>query len=103
VSETRWSSLVECCGNCAFWPLGGYQHNWKGAPPLGMCGPGSDGSLSECRRHAPNTTDQSKYPSKTAAWPSTARNDYCGDFERKAERDKPEAPLYPGGIDDMEI
>jgi hypothetical protein len=23
--------------------------------------------------------------------------------KRKAERDKPEAPLYPGGIDDMEI
>jgi hypothetical protein len=23
--------------------------------------------------------------------------------KRKAERDKPEAPLYPGSIDDMEI
>jgi hypothetical protein len=23
--------------------------------------------------------------------------------KRRAERDKPEAPLYPGGIDDMEI
>jgi hypothetical protein len=78
-----WKYNVECCGNCAFWPLGGFQHDWKGAEPLGIGGPGTDGTVSECRRRAPVALDRSRYPGSDRLFPSTRRDDYCGDFEAR--------------------
>lgn len=77
----NWNGSVECCGNCAYWPLGGYQHDWKGAQPLGAGGPHTDGTVSECRRHAPLAVNTARYPSADRLFPSTNRTDFCGDFE----------------------
>lgn len=78
-----WKLSTICCGNCAFWPLAGYQHDWKGAEPLGCGGPGTDGSISECRRRAPIGFEPARYPSRTAIFPETNKRDHCGDFEAR--------------------
>lgn len=74
-----WNGKVECCGNCAFWPLNPYQV--EGSYPLGIGGPHTDGTVSECRRHAPTELDRAKYPSAERRFPTTNRSDFCGDFE----------------------
>lgn len=79
----RWNLKVECCGNCAFWPLGNYQSDIDGAPPYGTGGHHTDGTVSDCRRRAPQDQDPSRYPSSTARWPQTNRNDFCGEFEQR--------------------
>lgn len=76
-----WKTSIECCGNCAFWPLGGYQHDWRGAAPHGIGGPHTDGTVSECRRRAPVGLDHGKYPGAERLFPTTHRTDFCGDFE----------------------
>ena len=81
MSEDRWNTSVECCGNCAFWPLGGYQSSYSGAQPLGCGGNQGDGSVSECRRHAPVSVNQDRHPGRTAVWPQVGVRDFCGDFE----------------------
>lgn len=78
---TNWNRSVENCGNCAFWPLAGYQHDWKGAEPQGTGGYMCDGTVSDCRRHAPREVHKDRYPGASAQWPQTNRNDFCGDFE----------------------
>ena len=77
----NWNSKVECCGNCAFWPIGGYQHDFPGAKPLGIGGHHTDGDVSDCRRYAPRELDKEKYPTATGRWPQTNRDDFCGEFE----------------------
>lgn len=77
-----WNTKVECCGNCAFWPLGGFQHDWKGAEPLGISGYSTDGTVSECRRHAPIGLKEDS-PGATRRFPKTEKRDFCGDFERR--------------------
>jgi hypothetical protein len=77
----NWNSKVECCGNCAFWPLGNYQHDWAGAEPFGIGGHHTDGSVSECRRHAPRDLNRDRYPGATRLFPMTEKRDFCGDFE----------------------
>lgn len=77
----QWDGSVECCGNCAYWPLGGYQHDWKGAEPIGIGGQHTNGEVSDCRRHAPSESDRNSHPGATARWPTTRKRDFCGDFE----------------------
>lgn len=76
-----WKQSVECCGNCAFWPLNPYQHDTPGSYPLGQGGPHTDGSVSECRRRSPVSLDHGRYPCAERLFPTTNRSDYCGDFE----------------------
>ena len=73
----RWNGKIECCGNCAFWPINPYSEGM----PYGMKGPHTDGTVSDCRRHAPREISPQRYPSDTAQWPTTKRDDCCGDFE----------------------
>jgi hypothetical protein len=83
MTKDGWSPKVECCGNCAFWPLGNYQHDFKGAEPQGTGGHHTDGSVSDCRRYAPSHQRPDMYPSATARWPTTNKRDYCGEFEQR--------------------
>ncbi len=78
----KWNRSVECCGNCAFWPLG-YQSgsDHLGSEPYGIGGHHTDGSVSECRRHAPISANHEMRLSGSAIWPTTKKRDYCGDFE----------------------
>lgn len=78
-----WNLKVECCGNCAFWPLNPYQSGEAEAYPLGTGGPHTDGSVSECRRHAPIALKHERYPSAERLFPTTRRQDFCGDFEQR--------------------
>lgn len=78
---TNWNDDAKVCGNCAFWPLGGYQHDWEGCEPLGIAGYGTDGTVSECRRHAPVVGRHS--PGRSADWPQTEKLDSCGDFQHR--------------------
>lgn len=76
-----WKTNIECCGNCAFWPLKPYQHDWKGAEPLGISGYATDGTVSECRRYAPRQPQYDEYsPGSNRAFPKTERTDFCGEF-----------------------
>ncbi len=77
----KWNTLVECCGNCAFWPLGGYQHDFAGAEPLGIGGHHTNGNVSECRRYAPRELDHERSPGATRHFPQTEKTDFCGEFE----------------------
>lgn len=72
-----WSMKVECCGNCAFWPLAGMN----GGEPFGIGGHHTDGSVSECRRHAPVGVKPDMDLHGSARWPTTRKRDFCGDFE----------------------
>ena len=77
---TDWSRYEKVCGNCQFWLLQGYQAYWEGAEPVGAGGYHTDGSASECRRHAPRDQSAAHELSGSARWPTTKRLDWCGDY-----------------------
>lgn len=77
----NWNDRAPLCGNCRHWPLSGYQFDWDGCEPLGTGGHSCDGTVSDCRLHAPIAVKSDRYPSETAMWPTTRKTDHCGDFE----------------------
>lgn len=80
----EWDGGKPVCGNCKYWALQGYQHDWEGAEPLGIGGTGADGSVSDCRANAPISLlpgDARLHGS--AQWPTTKRKDWCGQFEQR--------------------
>lgn len=77
----NWNLKVECCGNCAFWPLGNFQHDWKGADPLGIGGHNTNGEVSECRLHGPIGIKDGIELHGDRKFPTTHKTDFCGDFE----------------------
>jgi len=84
--EMSWDREAKLCANCRFWPLSGYGETvWKNdyGRPSGISGFQTDGSVSDCRRHAPTELNQERRPGETAIWPRTLATDYCGDFERR--------------------
>jgi len=79
--------MEDTCGRCRFWPLMGYNKGKIGDTYYGIGGPGTDGSMSPCRRHAP-TRDTSRPDGDlfgSARWPTTNRGDWCGDFEARVD------------------
>jgi hypothetical protein len=76
-----WNDRDRLCGNCRYWPLAGYQHDWEGCEPSGIGGHATDGSVSDCRRNAPAAVQADRYPSATALWPQTEKTACCGEFE----------------------
>lgn len=74
-------SVAEKCSTCRFWGLSRYSLANGGDD--GDCGPHCDGSAGRCRRHSPTVVDRSRYPLATAVWPTSAREDWCGDYEAR--------------------
>lgn len=59
------------CRNCLFWeksPFGG-----------GVLGSGTDGSVSNCRRHAPEPMTDGYTPTRARRFPQTEARDWCGE------------------------
>ena len=77
----KWNYKVECCGNCAFWPLSSFSRNLNTDEPLGIGGLNCDGSVSECRKRAPMAIADSGELSGNRKFPTTRRDDFCGEFE----------------------
>ena len=75
-----WNQKVECCGNCAFWPLAHSQSEWS-REPYGIGGHHTDGSVSECRKHAPIGIADGMALHGDRKFPTTRKSDFCGDFE----------------------
>lgn len=76
-----WDKSQKVCGNCRFWLLGHWQQD--GAEPRGAGGVGSDGGVSECRRRAPFELIHAMHLHGSAAWPTTKRLDWCGDYDSR--------------------
>lgn len=81
-----WDFDAKVCGNCRHWQLSGYSRNqWNDgewSDPRGIGGYHCDGSVSDCRRHAPIGAKPGDVI-KQAIWPQTGTQDSCGDFERR--------------------
>lgn len=67
------------CGTCRYWELSSYAE--REGLESGVSGHHCNGSVSNCRRHAPGALDRERYPSATARWPATEREAWCGDWE----------------------
>ena len=83
---SHWNRAARVCGNCGYWPLSPYgQACWERGElnePSGLHGHQTDGSVSDCRRHAPCAIrPQRESYDASAQWPRTARTDSCGDFK----------------------
>lgn len=91
IAMNNWDERARLCGNCAFWPLQGYQFDWQGSEPLGTAGYATDGTVSDCRKAAPIGVSRDS-PGKTAVWPKTERTDCCGDFQRRPQTHRRERP-----------
>lgn len=84
-----WDKNAKLCGNCRFWSLGNFQHDWEGAMPIGAGGREYGGSDSDCRKRAPiremgyHTIRGEKVPVPHTAFPQTSVKDWCGDFESR--------------------
>jgi len=79
--------MADTCDRCRFWPLSGYNGGKIGDRYYGIGGSGTDGSVSDCRRHAP-TRDTSRPDADlfgSGRWPTTGRGHWCGDFEARPE------------------
>lgn len=77
----NWNNKAKLCGNCAHWPLGGYQHKWPGAQPSGIGGHHCNGEVSECHAKSPIGENRDRSLSGGAIWPTTKREDSCGDYK----------------------
>ena len=80
----NWSDGAKLCGNCVHWDRASPARGTY--PPLGRSGPHTDGTLSECRRHAPRGVQAVGYSGRDdARWPHTSPTDWCGDFEARKD------------------
>jgi hypothetical protein len=73
------------CELCRFWPLSSYSNGKIGDKYYGIGGHHTDGSVSDCRRRAPAMVDPHRdaHLWGSARWPTTKREDWCGDFEAR--------------------
>jgi hypothetical protein len=71
---------VERCGNCRFWELSSYAI--RNGSESGVGGHHCDGSVSNCRRHAPPGihTERDRIHDR-AEWPTTRIDAWCGEWE----------------------
>lgn len=69
----------QCCKTCKFWPINQYGS--------GNGGYNTDGGYSQCRRRAPIFTGDARrdsyFAGKGTAWPYTAKDDWCGEWEER--------------------
>lgn len=80
----------ERCGNCKFWELSGYarMNDIEG----GVGGHHCDGSVSNCRRHAPGMIDATRDRiHDRAEWPTTRKDAWCGDWAARAVHITPDS------------
>lgn len=79
-----WNPKAIVCGNCQWWLLGNYQHDFEGAEPNGAGGHHCNGEVSECRRSLPGQTRGGDARlSGSAEWPTTRKLDFCGEFKQR--------------------
>ena len=94
---TEWDKTREICANCKFWPLThSSDREWRSQQPmktrpLGIGGINSNGLVSQCRKSAPvrdfaGDADRDLFGS--GRWPTTAGEDFCGDFEKRPRESK---------------
>ena len=72
--SSDWNDRERLCGNCEFWSLSDYQHDWPGCEPLGYY----QSNRSRCLRRSPRDTDAG------ARWPETDKREWCGEFEMRS-------------------
>ena len=82
MTDTVVRLTAETCNSCRFWPTRGEPIDGR---YWGIGGPHTDGSVSDCRRHAPRQVKDraSSYPHDSAIWPETKSYDWCGDYEAR--------------------
>lgn len=102
------STPVQRCGSCKYWELSGYAQ--MNGMESGVGGYHTDGSVSNCRRNAPQELRQDRYPSANVVWPQTNKTDWCGDWLRRPasvdtrpkDGDGEAAPLASGAVHEVE-
>lgn len=75
--------MSERCELCRFWQLSSYNGGKIGDQYNGVGGPHTDGSASNCRRHAPRHLQQLDRIYGRVDWPTTKRDEWCGEFEAR--------------------
>lgn len=83
-----WNRNAKMCGNCRFWPLSPCGRvQWDSGDnrlhPNGVGGHACDGTVSDCRRHAPVAVKYDMRLHGDAHWPTTKFHEGCGDFEAR--------------------
>ncbi len=73
----------ERCGTCRFWQLSDYAK--ANSMELGVHGLGCDGSVSNCKRNAPNAnpTKHERTLWGDASWPITRKDDWCSEWRKR--------------------
>lgn len=76
-----WDFSRRVCANCKHWDTEQQSFDQYDFAPRGKGGHHCNGTASECRRNPPVAGDPKSFQS--AVWPTTGREDYCGEFERR--------------------